>query len=70
MNANKRHMPEDAVEGLLRFLHYFEEQTHNTRKNKLLKGCMCHTFWNSIETLSIVQELFDHIILIKMICKV
>ena len=65
MNTNKRHMPEDAVECLLRFLHYFEEQTHNTRKRKSLKGCMCHKFWNSIEPFSIVQELFDGIILVK-----
>ena len=69
MNTNKRHMPEDAVECLLRFLHYFEEQTHNTRKRKSLKGCMCHKFWNSIEPFSIVQELFDGIVLVETTCK-
>ena len=69
LNRDRRNMPEDAMECLLRLLDYFETRSQNTRGHEHSNGCLCNRFWYTLQPRSIVQSVFDGIVFIKTTCK-
>ena len=69
LHHNTRHMPEDAVECLLRLIQYFEDnlQIQKQKINQHYQGCSCTTFWFENYS-SIVHDVFIGIAYIKMTC--
>ena len=63
LHHNTRHMPEDAVECLLRLIQYFEDnlQIQKQKINQHYQGCSCTTFWFENYS-SIVHDVFIGIV--------